>query len=76
MCSACKAFIQKQWLCNSSSAEVSDIQGYEKRLWSNDCCESRENDSEILKDKFFNVRYNRGRKRVDLTSVKEVAIVV
>ncbi|GFV07733.1 hypothetical protein TNCV_4942351 [Trichonephila clavipes] len=57
----------------SSSAEVPDTQGYEKRHWFKDYPGSGENDSKIRRDGvFFHEQFDRGKKRVDSTVVERV----
>ena len=80
LCSACKAFLQKQWLWTSSSADVPDTEGYEKRCWSADKTNIFNKPQGLLKmiqkfEKafFFYVQSGRGGKIIDSTVVEEVA---
>ena len=63
-------------MCTSSSAEVPDTQGYEKRLCSDDCAGSIKTIQKFEKIGSFGVQSGRGIKRIDSTVVEEVTTAV
>ena len=66
-------YIERQLLCTSSSAKVSDTQGYEKRRKSDDCAESVKMIQKFEKTDYFDVQSGRVSKRTHSTVVEEVA---